>query len=204
MYQIPDWDEFQQYKDRRPTWIKFHRSLLDNRAFQKLPVSPRAMLPMMWLLASEHKDASSGMIDLTAEDISYRLRMPESEVNKNLEILVTNGFLIDVQNRTEPYRTVPREETEERKEEESDFDSFYAAFPKKVAPDDAKKSYSKALKKTSHQTIMQGVAKYKASVAGTEKRFIQAPAAWLNKGRWADEHADDSQSNVPDWIKAQR
>jgi len=133
MYQIPDWDEFQQYKDRRPTWIKFHRSLLDNRAFQKLPVSPRAMLPMMWLLASEHKDASSGMIDLTAEDISYRLRMPESEVNKNLEILVTNGFLIDVQNRTEPYRTVPREETEERKEEESDFDSFYAAFPKKDA-----------------------------------------------------------------------
>lgn len=202
MYQIPNWDEFQQYKDRRPTWIKFHRTLLDNRAFQKLPLSSRAMLPMLWLLASEHEEPYSGLINLTAEDISYRLRMTEREVNENLTILLTNCFILDVRNCTELYETVSqrREETEERRE---DFGEFYSAFPKKVAPKDAEKSYKTAIKSTTHDNIMKGVLLYKASVANTEKRFIQAPAAWLNKGRWADEY-ESVASDVPDWIKAQR
>ena len=32
-----NWHEFQQYKDRKPDWIKLHRGLLDDFEFQSLP-----------------------------------------------------------------------------------------------------------------------------------------------------------------------
>lgn len=85
-----------------------------------------------------------------------------------------------------------------------DFDAFYKLYPKKVGNVDAAKAYDKALKRASHEEIMAGAKKYRASVAHTEKKYIQAPAAWLNKGRWADEYDDKASQDVPDWIRAQR
>lgn len=106
-YQIIDWQDYQIYKDRRPPWICFHRTLLDNRKFQNLPESARCMLPMFWLLASENRDYKSGLIELSDEDIAYRLRITEEKVKKNSEILVTNGFIRVVRFDTELYETVP-------------------------------------------------------------------------------------------------
>lgn len=109
MFIIPDWDEFQAYRDRRPPWIKLHRTLLDNQAFQSLPLSARAMLPMLWLLAPETEDYMSGRIELSANGIAYRLRISEAEVEKNLQILITAGFIKDVRDCTELYESVPRD-----------------------------------------------------------------------------------------------
>mgnify|MGYP003342544218 FL=1 len=87
-----NWDNFQHYKHRSPPWIKLHKNLLDDMAFQRLPVASKALAPMLWLLASESND---GVIHRSAEEIAFRLRMTEKEVLSAIKPLIDNGFFID-------------------------------------------------------------------------------------------------------------
>lgn len=89
---IPNrWADFQHYKDRAPPWIRLHRKLLDNKDFHRLPVESRALAPMLWLLASESVD---GVIDATYDDLAFRLRISEVEVQAGLEPLIDRGFFL--------------------------------------------------------------------------------------------------------------
>jgi hypothetical protein len=83
--QPKDWAEFQHYKDRNPTWIKLHRTLLDNFEFHRLPLASRALAPMLWLLASEDKE---GVIDADPESLAFRLRCSIKEVETALSPLI--------------------------------------------------------------------------------------------------------------------
>ena len=56
LLKVKDWSSFQSYKDRKPPWIRLHKSLLDNFEFQSMSANARALLPMFWLLASEDDD----------------------------------------------------------------------------------------------------------------------------------------------------
>jgi hypothetical protein len=87
-----NWDNFQHYKHRSPPWIKLHKNLLDDMAFQRLPVASKAIAPMLWLLASESQD---GVIHRTPEEIAFRLRMTEKEVVSAIKPLIDNGFFIE-------------------------------------------------------------------------------------------------------------
>jgi hypothetical protein len=87
-----NWDNFQHYKHRSPPWIKLHKNLLDDMAFQRLPVASKAIAPMLWLLASESQD---GVIHRTPEEIAFRLRMTEKEVLSAIKPLIDNGFFIE-------------------------------------------------------------------------------------------------------------
>jgi hypothetical protein len=84
-----DWGRFQHYKNRAPSWIKFHRSLLDNYDYARLPVASRALAPMLWLLASEYDD---GKITATVEEIAFRLRTSVAELTEALTPLIQSGF----------------------------------------------------------------------------------------------------------------
>lgn len=53
---IKNWELFQHYKHRAPTWIKLHQSLLTNYAFTRLQDASKAHLMMLWLLASQHNN----------------------------------------------------------------------------------------------------------------------------------------------------
>jgi hypothetical protein len=90
-----NWDNFQHYKHRSPPWIKLHKNLLDDMAFQRLPVASKAIAPMLWLLASESHD---GVIHKTPEEIAFRLRMTEKEVISSIKPLIDNGFFIEDSN----------------------------------------------------------------------------------------------------------
>ena len=90
-----NWDNFQHYKHRSPPWIKLHKNLLDDMAFQRLPVASKAIAPMLWLLASESHD---GVIHRTPEEIAFRLRMTEKEVISSIKPLIDNGFFIEDSN----------------------------------------------------------------------------------------------------------
>jgi hypothetical protein len=93
---IPNnWHDFQHYKHRNPPWIKFHKKLLDNMTFQRLPVASRAIAPMLWLLASE---SENGLIEKTTEEIAFRLRMVEKDVLIAIKPLIDNGFFNDADN----------------------------------------------------------------------------------------------------------
>lgn len=115
-----NWQEFQHYKDRAPSWVKLHRSLLDNYDFHCLPVASKALAPMLWLLASEHQD---GHLDADHQKIAFRLRMQASEVADAITPLMQKGFFVVVDDaskllaETEQDASLEREkETEEEKE----------------------------------------------------------------------------------------
>jgi hypothetical protein len=84
-----NWGDFQHYKDRDPPWIKLHKKLLDDYEFQSLPVASRALAPMLWLLASEHKD---GVIDAENRKLCFRLRMKPAEMEDAIRPLIAAGF----------------------------------------------------------------------------------------------------------------
>lgn len=87
-----NWKSFQHYKDRNPPWVKLHKSLLDNPAYQKLPDASKALAPMLWLLASEQKD---GSIPMDLDELAFRLRCGTDKIIIALEPLINNGFFED-------------------------------------------------------------------------------------------------------------
>jgi hypothetical protein len=52
---IPNWDEFQHYKDRNPKWIKVYTKLLHNDAYLGLSPHQRAVLHGLWLMYASHR-----------------------------------------------------------------------------------------------------------------------------------------------------
>ena len=91
--QVKGWKDHQHYKNRRPPWIKLHRSLLDDYDFHCLPFASRALAPMLWLLASENE----GVVDCSPEFLSFRLRMDKAEARDAVKPLISNGWLIPEQ-----------------------------------------------------------------------------------------------------------
>ena len=49
---VPNWANLQHYKDRDPTWIKLHRTLLSNYEWAQLPDASKAHLIGLWLVAA--------------------------------------------------------------------------------------------------------------------------------------------------------
>ena len=107
-----NWSEFQQYKDRKPQWIKLHRELLNDFAYSSVHINTKAVLPLLWLLACEYDD---GIIDASIEEIAFRIHIDENTVKKAVEELIERKFFTSVQECTELYKSVPREE--KRREE---------------------------------------------------------------------------------------
>lgn len=69
----------------------------------------------------------------------------------------------------------------------TDFDRWYAAYPRKVARGAAEKAFTKARKLASLDDLIAGAERYAQQVRGVEVRFIAHPATWLNQKRWLDE-----------------
>ncbi len=117
-----NWDKFQQYKDRKPSWIKLHRDLLNDFSYSSVQIGTKATLPLLWILACEYED---GIINASLEEISFRIHIDKKIVKVAIEELIeTNFFSID-DSCTEAYNIVPREEKrreelETEREEESE------------------------------------------------------------------------------------
>lgn len=73
-----------------------------------------------------------------------------------------------------------------------DFDSFWAAYPKKVGKPQAAKSFAKAIKRSDIRTILAGLDRAKASRDWVKNggQFIPHPTTWLNRDGWNDNEAD--------------
>lgn len=87
---IPNWQEFQQYKDRNPPWIKLHKQLLQNREWEEMSGEACKFLVELWLLASESKD---GTIAVATDDLAWRCRRDTDQVATLLVELELSGFL---------------------------------------------------------------------------------------------------------------
>ena len=84
-----NWSNFQHYKDRNPTWIKLHRSCLNDPSFLRLDVYGRSLCPMLWLLASSYNE---GYIPNVPEDIAFMLRIPDEDCIKGIKGLLERGL----------------------------------------------------------------------------------------------------------------
>lgn len=93
MLRIARWPSFQSYKDRKPPWIRLHKSLLDNFEFQTMSMESKAILPMLWLLASEDEDPVSGCIRDSYEKIAFRLRVDKKTLVKVIGECRGLGFI---------------------------------------------------------------------------------------------------------------
>ena len=75
---IPNWSEFQVYKDRNPPWIRLYHSLLGKPKFMRLPDDKRWLVVGLWLLASRAANAKElPLIPLDPEWVAFELRMTE-------------------------------------------------------------------------------------------------------------------------------
>jgi hypothetical protein len=82
------------------------------------------------------------------------------------------------------------------------FLEWYAAYPRKEAPKDAKRAYARILK-SGEATIPQLLAaakayKFSAAPLKGEKDFRPHPATWLNGGRWQTMSAEPAGTAVQD------
>lgn len=70
---------------------------------------------------------------------------------------------------------------------EADFDRFWAAYPKKVGKQAARKAFHRA--KVPVETLLRAIEVQECSDQWSRDggRYIPNPATWLNQGRWDDE-----------------
>jgi len=84
---IPNWDKFQHYRDRDPTWIKNHRSLLHSDAYRNLSYHQRGVLHGLWL---EYAAANRQIRDST---LTLTRQLGQRVSRRDLETLNHAGFI---------------------------------------------------------------------------------------------------------------
>ena len=154
------WNDFQHYKDRSPSWIKLHKSILDNYEYQCLPIASKALAPMLWLLASEYQD---GKIPADLNRIAFRVRMSVADLDDALSHLIQSGFFICYQGASEvlaeclPREEKRRERVEREKTPDGDSDKKPVSpkasrIPADWQPDEVLMAWAKAERSDLHLT----------------------------------------------------
>jgi len=205
-FRVRNWSSYQSYKDRRPPWIRLHRSLIDNAEFQRMSADARALLPMFWLLACEDTDPVSGMIRMSYEDIAWRLRLPPEKVKSAISEMQDADFIECIESVTEPLQdristVTPETETETETEKKDgakapsyteDFNEIWSTYPRR-SPNPKKPAFeaykSKLKKGAAHEDILAGVKKYadRCKAEGTEPTYIAQAVTFLRQERYVDE-----------------
>jgi hypothetical protein len=80
------------------------------------------------------------------------------------------------------------------------FEDFWAAYPRKVGKDAARKAWTAAKKRAPIAEIAAGL---NAARWPTDAQFIPHPATWLNQGRWQDNPSDAAPEpeGKLDWLR---
>lgn len=122
---VKNWEQFQHYSDRSPAWIKLHRAILDDYEFCRLSDATKALLMLIWVLASQQ----NGRIPNDPEYLKNKLSL---ESTPDISILIEKGFLASSiasgarASRKRPARKVLGPE-EKRREEKREAASTLAA-----------------------------------------------------------------------------
>jgi hypothetical protein len=89
-----------------------------------------------------------------------------------------------------------KDNTRSPSERPSEFDRWYALYPKKVEKIAAQRSFTRLMASgtISFDDLMTATTRFRASVAGKDKQYVKGPAVWLNKGCYLDEPDAGSQT----------
>jgi hypothetical protein len=81
------------------------------------------------------------------------------------------------------------------------FESFWRAYPKRVAKLAARKAFAAAIKRDADpKAIIAGAARYAAERSGKDSQYTKHPATWLNGGCWEDEPPPDGEAPMIDGV----
>lgn len=192
---IKNFDKYQHYKksNRRPPWVKLHRSMFDDPVFMKLSLASRGLLMQLWLIATENQ----GEIGATPGEIAWRLR-----VNRiDLKPLLESGLLIDIDAPVADASNVIADASVDSRVEgrvkrgslrealDPGFELFWSVYPRKQAKKKAMEVWAKIAPSADLAAwIVKAVeSSIKAKDVWEERRYIPYPATWLNQQRWTDE-----------------
>lgn len=92
--------------------------------------------------------------------------------------------------KSNPIQTKPKESTKSMSAtsaDDSDFDRFYGAYPRKIGKRKAHAAYRSAIKRTNADTILAAACQLRDDPNLPDKQFIPHPATWLNRDGWNDE-----------------
>lgn len=130
-FSVKNWDQYQHYKDRDPTWIKLYNRLLDNYDFGLLPDVSKWHLIGIFLLASRYKNKIPADAKWVANKIGATCIV-------DLTLLAKADFIELDQLRTEPlaltYQASIPEKKEEGETEEEKITSEVPSDPSKPKP----------------------------------------------------------------------
>lgn len=84
---IPNWDDFQHYKDRDPKWIKTYCRLVSDDAYRNLTFHQRGVLHSLWM---EYARANRQLRDNTA---TLTRQLGHRVMRRDLEALNHAGFI---------------------------------------------------------------------------------------------------------------
>jgi len=134
-FRVTNWDQYQHYKDRDPTWIKLYARLLDDYAFATLPDNSKWHLIGVFLLASKQGNRIPGDPRWVRKKIAARTRV-------DLEALLAAGFIEEdasavLADCAPPAIPEKESESEERREDslsagadvDDSFEEFWKAYP---------------------------------------------------------------------------
>lgn len=210
--QPKNWNEFQHYKDRSPSWIKLHKRILDDYEYHCLPVASRALAPFLWLLASEYEE---GKIDAPIEKIAFRVRMPVVDFHSAIQPLINAEFFISYADDIIPLAECYQDACLEKRREEGykpekkksiadsekpksaiqkkleDFALFWDAFAYKQGKGGAEKSWLK-IEGYNQDLVQTIISAAKAEAARRPSLLAQNKSpkwaqGWITERRWEDE-----------------
>ena len=156
---VKNWDEFQQYKDRDPKWIKLHRDILNNYEFDQLTETQQNHLIKIWLLASK-------LDNNIPNDTIWIGRQIGAKSKVDTKQLVTSGFLSLYENVQECTGMYLETETET----ETETDAGVSEIPDFVDQE------------TWTDFVQHRKEKRQALKPTTTKRIIKDLTKWHNEG----------------------
>ena len=89
-YEIKNWAEYQHYKNRNPSWIKLHASLLSSEDWVVLDDASRVLAVACMLIAAK----TNNEIDTSEVGARYFERVAYLNTKPNFKPLIQCGFLI--------------------------------------------------------------------------------------------------------------
>ena len=125
---VKGWEKFQHYKDRKPSWIKLYRDLLDDLEWHKLSGDDAKLLINLWILASE---ADGYLPD--SDVLAFRLRADSTMLADSIsrlnhwviqddsELLADGYQDASPEKEKSKSKSRVREEKEREEDEEGDF-----------------------------------------------------------------------------------
>jgi hypothetical protein len=86
MLRVRNFEKFQHYRNRRPPWIKLHRSVLEDYHFRRLHDASKAHAMLLWVVAS-------GCDNALHDDVEWLSALIGAITPIDIDALVSAGFL---------------------------------------------------------------------------------------------------------------